>query len=47
MMTAETLKYEITGRLDAEREAWGKLHLSVRYEPGPRIVRAGVCIANR
>lgn len=46
MMTAETLRYEIAGRLEDERDVLGKTHLSVRYEPGPRIVRAGVCIAN-
>jgi hypothetical protein len=24
----------------------GKRHISVRYEPGPRLVRVGACIAN-
>lgn len=42
MITADSLKYELVGRF-ADLSV-GKTHLSVRYEPGPRIVRVGACI---
>lgn len=43
MISRETISYELEGRF-AELSL-GKTHLSVRYEPGPRIVRVGVCLA--
>lgn len=42
MITRETIRYELEGRF-ADLPL-GKTHLSVRYEPGPRIVRVGVCL---
>jgi len=44
MITADTLKYELGGRLQPLIEETGKTHLSVRWEPGARIVRVGACI---
>lgn len=42
MITAESVRYELVGRF--EELDLGKTHLSVRYEPGPRIVRVGACL---
>lgn len=42
MVTSESITFELRGRL-ADLEV-GKTHLSVRYEPGPRIVRVGAAI---
>lgn len=42
MATVDALKYELEGRL---ADLGTKKHLSVRYEPGPRIARVGVAIA--
>jgi hypothetical protein len=44
MITEDTLKFELEGRLHRLLPETGKTHLSVRWEAGPRIVRAGVCI---
>lgn len=44
MISNETLRYEIAGRLDELEAELGKVHLSVRWEPGPRIARVGACI---
>lgn len=42
MSVADNVRYELDGRF---REAEvGKTHLSVRYEPGARIVRVGACL---
>mgnify|MGYP007071123712 CR=1 FL=1 len=44
MVTSETLKYELQGRfLEAQHEL-GKSHVSVRYEPVPRVARVGVML---
>lgn len=43
MITPENVQYELRGRLEPLRDL-GKVHLSVRYEPGPRVVRVGACI---
>ena len=32
--------------MDDVGDATGKVHLSVRWEPGPQIVRVGACIDN-
>lgn len=39
--TRENLLYELTARF---ADASGKVHLSLRWEPGPRIVRVGACL---
>lgn len=44
MITADTLKFELDGRLQPLVEETGKTHLSVRWEAGARIVRVGACI---
>ncbi|WP_030526593.1 hypothetical protein [Phycicoccus jejuensis] len=44
MMTAETIKYELEGRVLDLGESVGKRHVSVRWEPAPRIVRVGLMI---
>lgn len=44
MITADTLRFELDGRLQPLVQETGKTHLSVRWEPGPRIVRVGACI---
>lgn len=41
MATAQAYRYEIEGRL---RDLDLKTHVSVRYEPGPSVVRIGVCV---
>jgi hypothetical protein len=44
MAVRENVTHELTGRFkDLDL---GKTHLSVRWEPGPRIVRVGACIEN-
>lgn len=42
MSVAENVRYELDGRLT--EAGLGKRHLSVRFEPGPRIVRAGIAL---
>ncbi|GMA24685.1 hypothetical protein GCM10025864_24440 [Luteimicrobium album] len=42
-MSAESLQYELRGRFGDLRDI-DKLHLSVRWEPTPAIVRVGACI---
>jgi hypothetical protein len=44
MITADTLKSELDGRLQPLSQETGKTHLSVRWEPGARIVRVGACV---
>ena len=44
MISAETLRYELDGRLAAIDADLGKRYLSVRWEPGPKTVRIGACI---
>lgn len=44
MITADTLRFELDGRLHPLIQETGKTHLSVRWEPGARIVRVGACI---
>lgn len=44
MITAETLRYELTGRLADLYEVMGKNHISVRWEPRPAIARVGMCV---
>lgn len=44
MISSDTLKYEIAGRLRELDSDLGKLHLSVRWEAGPQIARVGACI---
>ena len=44
MAVVENVKFELEGRF--EGLDLGKRHISVRYEPGPRLVRVGACIAN-
>lgn len=39
--TRENLLYELTARFAG---VTGKTHLSLRWEPGPRIVRVGACL---
>jgi hypothetical protein len=45
MISTETLRYELDGRLAALNADLGKLYVSVRWEPGPQIVRVGACIS--
>lgn len=45
MITDMTVRQGLESALHEAPEL-GKFHLSVRYEPGPSIVRAGVCIEN-
>jgi hypothetical protein len=44
MISSETLRYELSGRLRELDADLGKTYLSVRWEPDPRIVRVGACI---
>ena len=44
MISVDTLTFELEGRLQPLVEQTGKTHLSVRWEQGARIVRAGVCV---
>ena len=44
MISQETLHYELSGRFAELLDDIGKNHISVRWEPGPRIVRVGACI---
>jgi hypothetical protein len=39
--TRENLLYELTARF---ADVTGKTHLSLRWEPGPRVVRVGACL---
>jgi hypothetical protein len=44
MAVVENVKFELGGRFkDLDL---GKTHISVRYEPTPRLVRVGACITN-
>lgn len=42
MITSESIRFELSGRFN--ELPVGKTHLSVRYEPGPRIARIGACL---
>jgi hypothetical protein len=44
MITVDTLRFELDGRFQPIVEQTGKTHISVRWEPGARIVRVGACI---
>ena len=44
MINRDSLHYELTGRFAGLLDDLGKTHLSVRWEPGPKIVRVGACI---
>lgn len=44
VITSENLKFELSGRLRKLDNDLGKTHLSVRWEPGPKIARMGVCV---
>lgn len=44
MSRLETLKFELHSKLDDLLPSVGKTHVSVRWEPGARIVRVGVSI---
>lgn len=44
MISSETLRYELAGRLEELDVELGKTHLSVRWESAPRIARVGACI---
>lgn len=44
MITAESISFELDGRFDHLNEEVGKTHVSVRWEPAPRIVRLGVML---
>jgi hypothetical protein len=46
MISRESLAYELRGRLNELADATGKVHLSVRWEPRPQIVRVGACLEN-
>lgn len=43
MAFRDALQYELEGRM---QDLGTKRHISVRWEPGPRMVRVGVCIAD-
>lgn len=44
MISQETLRFELQGRFSDLQDQLIKTHWSVRWEPGPRIVRVGACI---
>ena len=44
MTSAMSLRYELEGRFAASEAPFGKLYMSVRWEPAPQIVRVGACI---
>lgn len=44
VISTETLKYELEGRFSAPELGLGKTYISVRWEPGPEIVRVGACL---
>lgn len=44
MITVETLRYELEGRFASIE--FGKVHVSVRWEPAPKIVRVGAVISD-
>ena len=44
MVSASTLQYELAGRFQGIAKDAGKLHLSVRWEPVPRIARVGAML---
>lgn len=44
MISAKTLQFEVEGRLEKVRADLGKAHVSVRWEPAPRIARLGVML---
>jgi hypothetical protein len=46
MISTESIKFELTGRLDGMEPEVGKTHVSVRWEPGAKIVRVGLCLEN-
>lgn len=44
MITVDSLRYELSGRFRDVPDVPEKHHLSLRWEPAPRIVRVGACI---
>ena len=44
MTTSGSLQYELEGRFQGATSDVQKVHLSVRWEPAPAIVRVGACI---
>lgn len=44
MITSRSVQFEVEGRLEKIRDSLGKTHVSVRWEPAPRIVRVGVML---
>lgn len=46
MIDASSIQYELLGRFEGLNDRLGKKHLSVRWEPGPRIVRVGAMVEN-
>lgn len=44
MTTVDSLRYELSGRFREMPSIPEKHHVSVRWEPAPRIVRVGACI---
>jgi hypothetical protein len=44
MISATTLRYELEGRFTGLADEVGKHHVSVRWEPAPRIARVGAMI---
>lgn len=44
MVAITTLKGELESRFDAAAGTFGKRYISVRWEPGPKIVRVGACL---
>ncbi len=46
MVTVKTLEFELSGRFQEIADTVGKRHLSVRWEPAPRIARVGAMLEN-
>lgn len=44
MISVDTVRLELAGRFNEVVAQVEKYHLSVRWEPAPRIVRVGACI---
>lgn len=44
MISSESLRYELSGRFLEAASELGKTHVSVRYEPAPRVARIGLML---
>lgn len=44
VISTETLRYELEGRFHTAEAELGKYHLSVRWEPTPRVARVGAML---